>query len=213
MTAGYKLGLQWDTSVGLTPDRTSSASDYDTFFDPGGTTWVSGTTGDAIVHSVRFTQRAQFGRIGRVILTGGYRFRMDVANFLPSFKTVTENGAVVEAMDVTTHEYTTGQLHEVFLGVSIPQQISRRWRLTLDADTAPGAIGRLAVQLPEKYPGETVVLRTTALTTSAGAAIATTDTRWPISVSADFSRAWNYRSDGTIVRDGLGARVTLGRTW
>ena len=71
VTARYVAGVPWETSVGLTPERRGRASDYDTFFDPDGTVWVSGTTGDALMHSFAVTERATIARVRGVALTGG----------------------------------------------------------------------------------------------------------------------------------------------
>jgi len=43
-TARYRARVRWETSFGLTRRARATADDYDTFFDPDGTVWVSGTT-------------------------------------------------------------------------------------------------------------------------------------------------------------------------
>src|SRR5438128_2972697 len=44
-TARYVAGIRWETTAGVTPPRTSTADDYDTFFDPDGSVVRVGTTG------------------------------------------------------------------------------------------------------------------------------------------------------------------------
>ncbi|MEQ1730802.1 MAG: hypothetical protein ABL982_20730 [Vicinamibacterales bacterium] len=91
-----------------TAGRRATATDYDTFFNPDGAVWVSGTTGEARMHSVRLAQAVDLGRIGPVALTGGYSLRIDLADFLEGDRTDARNGVVVSKRVVTTREYTSG---------------------------------------------------------------------------------------------------------
>jgi hypothetical protein len=215
LSARYEIaGLTWETSAGFTPQQQRAATDFDTFFDPDGTMWVVGTTGTADVRSFRVNQRVRLGRVGPVEVTGGYRFRFDRADFVaPSHKSVRRNGTTVQAFDVATHELTHGQLHEVFVGTSLTRPLATGWRIVLDGDVTPGAVARLMVRLPEKYPGQDLHFRTTALTVLATATLERTATRWPVAVAVDAGRAWSYHGGGRIARDGLGVRVSLGRGW
>jgi hypothetical protein len=213
VSARYRVRWQWETSGGLTPERTRAATDYDTFFDPDGTVWVSGTTGDSAVRSVRFSQQALLDRIGGMRLIGGYRFRMDRADFRLSHKTVTRNGSTVSAADLPGMEHTRGVLHEIFVRLVFAPVSIGRWDLAVDADVAPAAIARLHIRLPEKYPGQDLVFGTSALTSTLHVAVARRNTSWPVEISFDAGRAWNYRSSGRIARDGLGASVAVGRAW
>jgi hypothetical protein len=61
-SAAYRAGAGWRTSFAATPVTQATATDYDTFLDPGGVTWVSGTTGDARMHSLRMARKSGLGR-------------------------------------------------------------------------------------------------------------------------------------------------------
>ena len=102
MTARYRAGVRSETTVGATPARIATADDYDTFFQPDGAVIVSGTTGDASMRSFSVGQRAWIGRLAGVDLVAGYRFRFDKAAFGVGHKTVTRDGALVEATDVAS---------------------------------------------------------------------------------------------------------------
>jgi len=65
-SAAYRAGVEWRSSFAATPLTQATATDYDTFFDPGGVTWVSGTTGDARMHSLRVGQEVKLGTFGSV---------------------------------------------------------------------------------------------------------------------------------------------------
>src|SRR5262249_10565361 len=134
--ARYKAGVRLATRAGATTARTAAAADYDTFVDPDGSVIVSGTTGPARIWSFRLMQRAEIARASAVRVDAGYRFRLDTADFGVGHKTVTRNGALVEATDVTTREFTRSQLHEIFFGVAAARLLPSRWRLTVIGDAA-----------------------------------------------------------------------------
>ena len=207
--ARYRAGVRWITSVGATPERDANADDYDTFFDPDGTVIVSGTTGPARIRSFRLSQRAEIARASPIRFDVGYRFRLDTADFGVGHKTVTRNGLLVEATDVTTRERTTSQLHEIFVGVAAARSISSRWRLSIAGDAAPTAVGRLLVQLPDKYPGQDLVFLAKVLSTR-GSLGFTRDGKWPIHLSVDGGRTWSYHAEDALTRTGVGVRVAVG---
>ena len=164
--AAYNAGLPWETSAGFTPTQTALATDYDTFFNPGGVVWVAGTTGDARLRSWRFGQEARLKRVGALSVSAGYRLRVDDADFLEGDKTIVRNGVLVSQETVTTREFTSAQRHEIFVGARVDHAVSPRWRISAGGDLAPATINRLSVELPDKYPGITLVYRTTTLTGS-----------------------------------------------
>jgi hypothetical protein len=207
-SARYTAGLKWQTAAGVTATRTSTGDDYDTFFDPNGTVIVSGTTGGISIHSWRAGQRAEIGRAGLVTITAGYRLRVDISDFQLGHKTVARNGVVVQTFDTTAPEHTSSQLHEVFFGETWSHGLgSSGWRASIDAEIAPAAIGRLLVQLPEKYPGQDLVFYATA---AAGAAHVTL-TRSHVSVGVDLLHTWSYSSTASLARDAVALRVSFGR--
>jgi hypothetical protein len=213
VTGRYRAGVRWETIAGMTAEHQDRATDYDTFHDPSGTTWVTGTTGDARIRSYTFSQRADVARAGLFDIGIGYRWRLDTATFLPSHKTTTENGVIVFSQDITTHEITSAQLHEIFLRASLEGNPRSRWLWTAAAEFTPAATGRLLIELPEKYPGVDSIFRGPALGAAGQATLTRTRTMWPVEFAIDARHTWNYRSSASIVRSSVSARVSLGRTW
>ena len=211
--ASYRAGVDWHTSIGATPVRRATATDYDTFFNPDDVVWVSGTTGQAKVHSVRLSQAVDLGRIGGIRLTGGYRLRVDLADFLDGDRTDARNGVVVARSVVTTREYTSGQTHEVFIEGMHTSDVSSNWQLRLSGQASPAAVHRLAIQLPDKYPGRTLVYRTTNLAASGRVELVHGHGRWPLTLSLGAIRTVNYSRVQTANRSGLSVGAGIGRTW
>ena len=212
-SAAYQAGSQWRTSFAATATTQATATDYDTFFDPGNVTWVSGTTGDAKMHSIRVSQELQITTLQRVALSGGYRLRLDFADFLEGDKTVTRNGVLVSQSVVTTREYTRGQTHEIFVSASAATARTALWQLRIRGDLSPFSVNRLAIELPDKYPGQTLVYSTTNLVTSGRLDVIRGTGRWPIVFTVHGERSWNYSDTQWVVRSAIGAGVSLGATW
>jgi hypothetical protein len=211
--AGYRAGIDWTTSAGVTTERQSLATDYDTFFNPGGVTWVAGTTGDARIRSWRLEQQVRVGRAGPLTFTGGYRVRVDRANFLAGDRTEVRNDVVVRRDTVTTREYTSVQRHEVYVGARLSADLPNGWQLAGSGDVSPAAVHRLAVELPDKYPGTTLVYRTTALTIHARAEVRRARTRWPVAVFVQAGSTINYHGDQRVSRQSVAGGITVGRVW
>ncbi len=212
-TARYVAGVRWETSGGVTPERMSTGDDYDTFFDPDGTVIVSGTSGGISIRSFRFSQQAAIARPGALRLVAGYRLRVDRSDFQLGHKTVTRNGVLVDATDVTTRETTVSQMHEVFVGAVLAHDLAPGWTLSIEGEAAPTTIGRLLVQLPDKYPGQDLVFVATVASANAHATLARRVDRWLIEISVDAGRTWSYQSDAALDRDRLGAGLKLGWFW
>lgn len=206
----YTAGVRWETSGGATPTRTLPATDFDTFFDPAGTVIVSGTTGDADIHSFRVTQRAELGRAGPIAFDAGYSIRYDAANFLVGHKTVSRNGAVVQAFDVTSREMTSSLTQEFFVGASVQRDIGAAWRVTIGGDATPLLTGRLTVELPDKYPGESFVFGANSLSAACRLALSTRGARHAVALSIAADRAWHYASANSFTRERVWTSVTIG---
>jgi len=212
VTLRYTARLRWETSVGATPQRTATADDYDTFFDPDGTVWVSGTTGGASMRSFRVSQTAEVARAGAVRFVAGYRLRVDLADFHVGHKTETRNGALVLATDVTSPEATTSQLWEAIVGAGTSASLAANWRLSLEGEVLPLTIGRLAVRLPEKYAGD-VVFSARVVGASARVTFARQHVRWPVELAIDGGRTWSYKADAALTYTQFGVRLAAGRAW
>jgi len=212
-SAAYRAGRPWRTAFAATPVTQSTATDYDTFFDPGNVTWVSGTTGDARMHSIRASQELQIASLGRMDLSGGYRVRLDLADFLPGDKSVTRNGVLVSQSVVTTRESTRAQTHEFFVTVRAATPRDTPWQLKVRGDLSPVAVNRLAIELPDKYPGQTLIYRATNLATSGRLDVIRGTGRWPIVFTFHGERSWNYSDTQWVVRSSVGLGVSTGASW
>lgn len=211
--ASYRAGLDWHTSISATPVRRDTATDYDTFFNPDGVVWVSGTTGLAKMHSVQVAQVVDLGRIGGIRLSGGYGLRIDRADFLDGDRTDTRDGVLVTRRVVTTREYTNGQTHEVFIAGTHTRELSPMWTLRVSGQAAPASVQRLAIELPDKYPGVTLVYRTTNLTASGRVEFVRGRGRWPLTLSLGGTRTVNYSRRQTMDRSRLQLGAGIGRSW
>ena len=204
-------GRRWETFGSVTPGRESTGDDYDTFFDPDGTTIVSGTTGGISIASWRIGQLAELVRRGSASLFTGYRLRADRSDFHLGHKTVRRNAILVEATDVTTREMTSSQLHEILTGFSFAAPLGRSWELAIDAEAAPIAVGRLLVQLPDKYPGQDLVFLAKVATASGRITLTRRSDTWGFAFVIDAGRTWSYQSTAALRRPIAGLGVVLTR--
>jgi hypothetical protein len=207
--ARYRAGVLWETSAGVTPPRTATADDYDTFTDPDGTVIVSGTTGGISIRSLRFGQRAEIARRGSAAILAGYRLQVDRSDFRPGHKTVTRNHVPIEASDVTTQEMTSSRLHEMLIGFTAAVELGDRWKMSIDNELAPIAVGRLLVQLPDKYPGQDLVFLAKIGTASARATLSRRYERWALAFSLDGHGTWSYRSTARLSQRAVGVRMAV----
>jgi hypothetical protein len=163
------------------------------------------------MRSLRIVQKADIGHAGAVTFAGGFRLRIDLADFQLGHKTVTRNGALLLATDVTSPETTNSQLREVFVGATAAMDLRPRWRLSIEGESSPLSVGRLLVRLPEKYPGQDLVFAASAIAGTVRVTLARRHARWPVELSLDAGRTWSYRSAARLSYDQLGVRVALGR--
>jgi len=212
VTLRYLAGVRWKTVVGVTPRRASTGDDYDTFFEPDGSVVVAGTTGGVSIRSFEASQHAEVGRAGPVRLFAGYRFRLDRSDFALGHKTVSRNGSLVEALDVTTRETTSSQIHEILFAATASRDVGSRWDVSIGGELAPTTLARLVVRLPDKYPGRDLVFAANVLAGSARLT-ATRRGRWPVELSVEGRHTWHYRSSDWMSRDSIGARFAVGRSW
>lgn len=207
----YRFGVDMETSFGATPTTQALATDYDTFFNPDGVVWVAGTTGDARTRSWRLGQSVRLGRARGVRLTGGYRLRVDNADFLDGDRTVVRDGLAIERSVVTTREYTTAQRHEIFVGARGARVLTPAWRVEISGDVSPAAIHRLAIELPDKYPGRTLVYKTTAMTAQGRLEVVRAWSRWTLAIHAGAGGTWNYHGSQRVSRTTVVGGLTVGR--
>jgi hypothetical protein len=195
--ARYSAGLPFETAGGLTPTRSSAGTDYDTFFDPDGSVIVAGTTGPIAIHSWRIGQRVEISRTAHVAIDAGYRLRVDISDFGVGHKTIVRNGEVVAATDVNSPEHTSSQMHEFYAGIHVAG---------FEAQVSPMTIGRLLIQLPEKYPGQDLVY----FAKGAAGLVAYSVTWWRLTMTVHALHTWSYASTASLNRSIIGVRAAIG---
>jgi len=147
------LGKRAESRVSTTPSATRRADDFDTFNQPDGNVIVSGTTGTASLRSWKVDERVALARIRGAESGIALTFRHDAAAFNEGTGIVTTSTPATETRTlVTTREFTTSRMIEIAAFASVT-----RSSLSIDARIVPAAAGRLAVRLPDKYPGRELV--------------------------------------------------------
>lgn len=153
LRATYLLcGRPASTTVAVTPQVTAQADDFDTFFQPDGNIVVSGTTGNASLRAWQVSQRRMLGG-GDVFAYGiQYSYRRDSARYHDGIRITTMTAPLSEVREVvTTREFVTSHVHDLGWFARWRPRLSRG--LSVSASLSPAVLGRLAVELPDKYPG------------------------------------------------------------
>jgi hypothetical protein len=211
LSARYPLfGDVMETEFGLTPQRTTFASDLDTFFDPNGDVIVAGTAGDVSMHSLRFAHWSEATMFG-LAWHAGYVYRRDASEFHSSERLVTHSDPQSESRTpISTHETTISQVHEVPIGVSKQIAARARWLLTGGADISPITVAKLMTILPEKYPGQEIVFQAKVAALTTRMQLAWRRERWPLIFTLNYGHTWSYQSSNQFSRDALQGAVRLG---
>ncbi len=207
----YRLASErLTTEVGITPDRLTRGSDFDTFDNPDGDTIVTGTDGEVQMRSLRFAQWSEtslFGLPWRV----GYRYERDRTRFLPADRVVTHTRPPSETRTLTfDRETTISQVHEIPIEVSLGPAHLRGWSLRFGGNMSPIIWARLTTTLPDKYPGRDVVFDAKALGYGARVEIQSRTPRWPLTVSVHYGRTWRYTAARDFHRSVLQLAATVG---
>jgi hypothetical protein len=197
------------TELAMTPERQTPGSDLDTFFDPNNNVVVSGTAGDVMLRSLRFTHWSE-GRLWGLPWRVGYAFRHDRSQFLPTDRIVTHSNPPSEVRSPTLgHETTISQVHEIPIEVSRPKTVFSTWRIVPRAAISPLIVARLITKLPDKYPGQDIVFDAKAIGVAGGIEMAR-QRGWPITLSLHYGQTWGYRAARQYRRDSLAAAVRIG---
>jgi len=197
------------TEFAVTPERQTAGSDLDTFFDPNHDVVVSGTAGEVMQRSLRFTHWSE-GRLWGLPWRVGYAFRRDRSQFLPTDRIVTHSNPPSEIRSPTFgHETTISQVHEIPIEVSRPQTIFSSWRIVPRAAVSPLILARLITKLPDKYPGQDIVFDAKAIGVTGEIEIAR-QRGWPIALSLHYGQTWGYRAARQYRREVLAAAVRIG---
>ena len=200
----------WTASFSVEPARESlryrfdNPSSFDTFFQPDGNVVRSGTTGNASIRSLQILERISADRIGSIAVGVSLGYRRDTARYHEGLSILTTTRPPTDVRRlVTTREFVTSQLFEA--GVFAARDGSA---FSGSVDVVAVGTGRLAIQLPDKYPGRTIVavgsyssaMVEGAYTRRAGPAVAR--------VGAGASLPWRHSSAMRLRR--LSLFVTLG---
>ncbi len=160
--AGARVGHPFwthrgDLTLAFTPQRTRRADDFDTFFQPDGNVVVTGTTGGASVRSWRIAERFTVARWRGLTLAFEYGYRRHRARYHDGDGiTETTRPPSITRKLVTTRETTVSELHEPAWALQVARR-ARGGRVDAAFDATPLALGRLTVDLPDKYPGRLLV--------------------------------------------------------
>jgi hypothetical protein len=147
------FGRSGESRLALTPQSTRRADDFDTFFQPDGNIVVTGTTGNASLRSFQITQRISTNEMWGANVGVTFGYRRDSARYHEGIGILTTTQPPSETRRVvTTRESVTSQLFDA--GVFG----ARSWgSLRASTELVAVGVGRLAVELPDKYPGRTIV--------------------------------------------------------
>jgi hypothetical protein len=147
------FGRRAETRLSLTPSATRRADDFDTFLQPDGNVIVSGTTGNASLRGWKIEERITTGRYRTLDVGLLFAYRRDTARYHEGTGIVTTTQPPTRSETiVTTREFVSSQLFDV--GVSAA---ARGRVFTVGVDIVPAGVARLGVELPDKYPGRTIV--------------------------------------------------------
>lgn len=147
------FGRVSETRGSATPTARRRADDFDTFFQPDGNVVRSGTTGNASIRSLQILERISVDRIGSIDVGVSLGYRRDTARYHEGLGILTTTRPPTDVRRlVTTREFVTSQLFEA--GVFAAGDGSA---FSGSVDVVAVGTGRLAIQLPDKYPGRTIV--------------------------------------------------------
>lgn len=206
--ARYRVfGRVLETSGSITPRVTGQADDFDTFFQRDGNVIVSGTTGNASLRAWQATQRLVTSEPGRLSSGVGYTYRRDSARYHDGIRITTMTMPPSERREiVTTREFVTSQIHQLdWFG---------RWShpsgFTVSLEASPLILGRLAVELPDKYPGRTIRFNARSASIGGEAAFRWRAAAISLELAGRASRAFPYNSDAALHVGGAAFVLRIG---
>ena len=210
LSARYRVGGEHlESEFALTPHVTASASDIDTFLNPGSDVVTSGTSGDARMRAWRLAHWSH-GRLWGIPLRIGYRYRRDLADFLPADIIVTHSQPPSVSRRFTTdREQTLSQVHEIPIDASHLTALSSTWGLVVGASASPLIYARLTTRLPDKYP-EPIVADARAFGIEARVELRRLGRGWPVAFGLGRGKSWSYQTSRQFGRDALQMSVRLG---
>jgi hypothetical protein len=206
----FNIGVHpFESEFAATPQRSTRGDDYDTFFQPSGDVVVAGTTGQVSMRSFRIREIVGLGHRAGLDWNVGYGYRRDRSIFDPGLKTISHTEpSSLEASMIYTRETTISENIELQFG-SGRSWAAGKWRARLGADLAPVSRARLTTRLPDKYPGQDIVFSAIVMTLQPAFVLSYGD-RWPISVTAGYTRTFSYVKSHQLERSPAAVGVGLG---
>lgn len=206
--ARYRLlALGAETHAAFTPQITAQADDLDTFFQPDGNVVVSGTLGNASLRAWEVSQRLVIGRTATLEYGVGYGYRRDTARFHEGTKVTRTTIPPSEVREiVTTRELVTSQVHEARW---FARWSPERWSATALVEASPFAVGRLAVELPDKYPGRTLVFSSRTAMLRGEVATHRAIRRMDLELAATAERSFSYSGTARMRLQGVSLVLRL----
>ena len=211
VSARYPVaGDSMETEVAFTPERQTSGSDFDTFYNPGNDIVVSGTEGDVRMRSLRLTHWSE-SRLWGLPWRVGYSYRRDRSEFLPADVVVTHTSPPSAVGRFTTDRETTiSQVHELMLDVSKPMALTATWSAVVGVTISPLVRAKLTTILPDKYPGQDVVFELGESAAAARLQFAHRQGSRLILIGVNWGRSWSYSDERTFDRNSLNGTVRVG---
>lgn len=198
--------LDAESSAAVTPSATRRADDFDTFFQPDGNVVVTGTTGNASLRGWDVQQRVVVGRGAGIEYGVGYGYRRETASYHEGTRITTTTRPPSETREtVTTRERVTSQIHQAIWFARL--QPGRGFAVAFEA--SPFAIGRLAVELPDKYPGRTLTFQARAALVGVEATVSRAAGPVRIEAGARATRSFAYSSAARMRISGLALVLRL----
>ena len=203
-----RLG-RFETEAAATPSRSTRGDDFDTFFQPSGDVVVSGTTGGISMRSWRVRQSMGIGRKAGIDWTIAYGYRSDHSDFHPGLKSISHTRPPSsESFMVFTRETTTSRTYGGDIGMARTWR-QGRWRITAEGRAAPIGNGRLSIELPDKYPGQTLVFNAIFAAVEPAVTVAAGN-RWPIAVRIGYARTFSYGGSRQFLRNAVTVGASVG---
>jgi hypothetical protein len=205
------FGTNGRFEIAATPSATRQADDFDTFYQPSGNVVVSGTTGGATLRAWSIAERIDMGRWRSILFGLEYLYRRDRAEFHEGDGIVTTTIPPSETHRiVTTRETTVSQLHAVNWVAELERH-SGAHRGTIELRAAPVALGRLTVELPDKYPGQVLAYHAKVATLEVLARYEHGAGAWGIGGFVRAGRTFNWTTGGQLHLSGVSVGLSLRR--
>lgn len=203
-----------DTRIAIAPAHRTVGSDIDTFFDPSGDVVTSGTDGPIDLRAFELSQRLALASWRGWQLGVTIDYRRSRADFRPDDIVVTHTmPASVTRTFTTDRETTISRVIESGVAAVRTHEVGP-WMIDVDAAVLPLSTAQLTIQLPDKYPGQDLIVGVHAISARGGVTVARRAGPIAIGVRASAAGSWSFGATPTYSDRGGGvmAFVRLART-